>query len=248
MNEEQKIGHIYIPAHIMDRNDLTLVEKVLYGKIIGLTEKKGYCYSTNEWLAHQIGLSYSGVSNSISKFVRLELIKREIIRNEKKEIIQRKLFPFVIGITSTSERGITSTSEGIQDKLYPRKTIVSTNVDTVKHPSENIAKEHNAQDVLKEFTKQFESKFGSKPMYNFGRDGKLAKELLKVYSLDKLEQLMHLFFFQGTDFTDIAGFSFNIFYTQINKLIADQPEPFYTPEEQKAVDEAEEMMKKMGKL
>lgn len=120
MSEEQKVGHVYIPAHIMERTDLRLVEKVLYGKIIGLVSKDGFCYASNDWLCNQIGVSQSYVSNSISKFVRLELLNREIIRNEKKEIIQRKLFPFVIGITSTSDRGITPTSEDIQEILDPR--------------------------------------------------------------------------------------------------------------------------------
>lgn len=94
MENNEKTGSVYIPSHIMERQDLSLVEKVLYGKIVGLTEKEGFCFASNEWLSQQIGLSYSGVSNAISKFVKLELLKREIIRNENKEIIKRKLYTF----------------------------------------------------------------------------------------------------------------------------------------------------------
>lgn len=92
--KQQSVGHIYIPEWIMAREDLKLIEKIVYGKIVGLTDKTGYCYALNNWIGNQLGLSAKRISFYISHLVELKLIKREVERNENGEVIQRKLFVY----------------------------------------------------------------------------------------------------------------------------------------------------------
>lgn len=91
---KQPIGHIYIPEWIMAKEDLTLIEKNVYGKIVGLTDKTGYCYANNKWIGNQLDLSAKRVSFYISHLVTLGLVKREVVRNKNGEVIQRKLYVY----------------------------------------------------------------------------------------------------------------------------------------------------------
>ena len=90
---QQQIGAVYIPPSIMCQENLTLTQKVLWGRIEGLSTKKGYCFASNGWIGEQLGFSKSTVSNNLSILVSLGYIKREIIRNEYNVIQERRLFP-----------------------------------------------------------------------------------------------------------------------------------------------------------
>ncbi|KKQ15394.1 hypothetical protein A2858_02510 [Candidatus Daviesbacteria bacterium RIFCSPHIGHO2_01_FULL_36_37] len=96
MKYEDGIGWCLIPPTIVSRRDLTSNEKLIVGRVIGLSTKSGYCYASNKWLGKQFGLSGGSTSNIISSLVKKQLLKREVIRNDKKQIIQRKLYPVAI--------------------------------------------------------------------------------------------------------------------------------------------------------
>lgn len=91
MSEE--IGHVYIPAHIMACKELTILEKVLFGKIVGLSTTDGYCFASNGWLGKQLDKDERTIRRWITKLVELGFVVREVERNEKQEIVKRKLFP-----------------------------------------------------------------------------------------------------------------------------------------------------------
>jgi len=91
-----QLGWSLIPPAILCRKDLSANEKLLWGRINGLTTKEGYCFASNEWLGEQIGLSSSTVSDIISSLVRKNLLHREIIRNENNEIVERRLYPLSV--------------------------------------------------------------------------------------------------------------------------------------------------------
>lgn len=115
----EEIGHVYIPAYIMARKDLNLIQKMLFGKIVGLCGKDGYCFASNEWLGNQLDKSQKTISNWISDMVSIGILRREVVRNEKHEIIKRKLFPmFVesgIGMPEIGDRGMPEIGEDIQE-------------------------------------------------------------------------------------------------------------------------------------
>lgn len=93
-NEQSQIlGWCLIPPYILAREDLSLSEKVLFGIILGLADKDGYCFASNTWLGKQIGLSKIRISHLISHLKELGLIRVELERDENGKIIQRKIYP-----------------------------------------------------------------------------------------------------------------------------------------------------------
>ena len=112
-DRQQQIGAAYIPSHIMCDPNLTITQKVLWGRIQGLSTKAGYCYASNEWIGNQIGLKKGTVSNLISQLVNDGYIMRKVIRNEDGEITERWLYPLtkVLEGVSTQELIGVSTQE-----------------------------------------------------------------------------------------------------------------------------------------
>lgn len=64
----------------------------MYGEITALTNKEGYCYAKNKYFADLFDVSQSTISRWISHLAEINTIKVEIIRNEKKEVVQRKIY------------------------------------------------------------------------------------------------------------------------------------------------------------
>ena len=112
----QQIGAVYIPSSIMCEESLTLTQKIIWGRVQGLSTKEGYCYASNKWIGEQLGLSQSTISNNISTLVMRGYMVRKIIRNDKKEIKERRLYSLSllagIPITGKSDTPITGKSEG----------------------------------------------------------------------------------------------------------------------------------------
>ena len=75
--------------------------KLLYGEITALSGKLGYCYAANNYFADLYGVSKNTVSRWISDLNKLGFINIEVERNEKKQVIKRK-----IGILQNDDRAI----------------------------------------------------------------------------------------------------------------------------------------------
>lgn len=93
---------IHVPGFILAREDLNLQAKVIYGLIIGLSNKRGYCYATNEWMGKLLGLSSRAVSRYVSQLKDLGLVNIEIKKYSNEDIdgnkrnygTERKIFPY----------------------------------------------------------------------------------------------------------------------------------------------------------
>ena len=66
-------------------------ERMLLADIIDLVKKKGYCYATNEYLAKIHHVSTRTISRWLRKLRELAYISIEIIKTEKKQIIERRI-------------------------------------------------------------------------------------------------------------------------------------------------------------
>lgn len=107
--QEPIVGWCLIPAFILSRTDLSLSEKVLYGRILGLSDKNGYCFSSNAWLGEQIGLAQGTVANMISRMAKRGLLRVEVIRGKNNEVVERRIYPLLGGYSSQEWGGIHST-------------------------------------------------------------------------------------------------------------------------------------------
>lgn len=93
-NKNKKdVGWCNIPPTILARKDLKLSEKVLVGRILGLIKQEGFCWAQNKWLGEAIGLAPKTVGNLLRNLENKNLIKREVIRGENNEYIDRKIYP-----------------------------------------------------------------------------------------------------------------------------------------------------------
>jgi hypothetical protein len=101
-----------IPPYIMASKDLKANEKLLYGRILGLTNKHGYCWASNYWLGLQIGIEEQTVANIIWSFKKKGLIETKVFRDDKNKITKRHIFVpgFPIQGTGVPQIGNSSSS------------------------------------------------------------------------------------------------------------------------------------------
>lgn len=81
-----------IPAHIRYNKELKFGERLMYAEITALSNKEGYCYAKNKYFADLYDVSQSTISRWISHLAELNSIEVQIIRNDKKEIIERRIY------------------------------------------------------------------------------------------------------------------------------------------------------------
>ena len=80
-----------IPARFVIAKDISSTQKLLIGLISSLSNLKGYCFASNEYLAELLNVSKVSVSHAISDLEKKGYLGRIIYRNDKKEIEQRIL-------------------------------------------------------------------------------------------------------------------------------------------------------------
>ena len=94
MNEENKIGYYaVIPSTILFNNDLKPNEKLLYAIITILSNKEGYCFASNAYLSNLLGAKPHTISKWVSHLKECGFVCLDMIKNEKGEIIQRRIYP-----------------------------------------------------------------------------------------------------------------------------------------------------------
>ena len=80
-----------IPARIILAKDITSTQKLLLGLISSLSNLKGYCFASNDYLAKLLDSSKVTISHSISDLEAKGYIGRIIYRNDKQQVEQRIL-------------------------------------------------------------------------------------------------------------------------------------------------------------
>ena len=81
-----------IPAYIRYNKELKFAERLMSGEITALSNKEGYCFASNRYFAELYGVSQSTISRWISHLAEIGSLHVEVIRNEKKEIIERRIY------------------------------------------------------------------------------------------------------------------------------------------------------------
>jgi len=88
-------GWCLIPPTIIAREDLSLREKFLVGRLLGLMTTTGYCYASNAWIGAQLDIKKDTVSHLLTSLVRKNLINVELIKNSAGQIIERRIYPLI---------------------------------------------------------------------------------------------------------------------------------------------------------
>lgn len=91
--KEDNVGYYsIIPATVLYNKELKANEKLLYAIITSLANKEGYCFASNKYLAEKLDVNPKTISSWISDLKNRKFIIVELIRNENKQIVQRKIY------------------------------------------------------------------------------------------------------------------------------------------------------------
>lgn len=82
-----------IPDTVFFDERLSDKQKLIYVLVQKLTFKEGYCFASNKYMAEQMNCNKYTISRAISKLEELEYFHTKQIKNEKGEIIQRRIYP-----------------------------------------------------------------------------------------------------------------------------------------------------------
>lgn len=92
MESKPGVGWCLIPPFVLADDQLSNTDKLIFGRIWGLTNEKGYCFASNDWIGKQINASSRTVSRSITKLNRTGYISVEIVRGADNVVKNRKIF------------------------------------------------------------------------------------------------------------------------------------------------------------
>lgn len=131
MEEKQNVGYYsIIPSTILYNKNLKANQKILYAVITSLSNKEGYCFASNKYLAEKLNVGANTVSGWITDLRRKNFIQVELIRNDKQEIIQRRIYINDIPYNFYKEYPyIINKEEGILQKSE-ENNIINNNIKT----------------------------------------------------------------------------------------------------------------------
>lgn len=88
---------IVIEWDVLECRDLTNTEKVLYGYIVALSQKNGYCFASNNILCDLVGIKKRQLIYCLLKLQKLNfiLIKKEKIKDKSIRIIKPTINQFI---------------------------------------------------------------------------------------------------------------------------------------------------------
>jgi DNA-binding Lrp family transcriptional regulator len=113
----------YIIFHSVLLDELNHRQAILIGLLNGMAKKQGYAYLKNSTICQLLKASESSIKSDLKRLEELKLIRRELIRNDKNEVIQRRIYPMSkfcteVGVDFTPRVGQNLTIPG--GKISPR--------------------------------------------------------------------------------------------------------------------------------
>lgn len=188
MNEENRPSYYaIIPSEVRYCEELKYPERLLYGEITALSGKEGYCFATNKYFAELYHVIPGTISRWVSHLERLGFIKTEIITDERKQVLERKIY-----INNIYRDIIPYTYK--QNRQYPYEQ-------NYIYPISRIAKDNNINNNMDRFFNYIIKKEKQNPE-RFTKDEELdftkileklefnyTEDLLKMFRKDNIEKL-----------------------------------------------------------
>lgn len=188
MNEkEQPSYYAIIPSEVRYCEELKFAERLLYGEITALAGKEGYCFATNKYFAELYHVIPGTISRWISHLEELKFIKVEIIKDKKKQIIERRIYINYINrevLLNTYKQNKQYPYE--QNNTYPISKIAqynNINIRIDRFFNYIIKKENqNPENLTNEEQKEFSNLINTLE-FNY------TEELLKIITEENIEKL-----------------------------------------------------------
>lgn len=91
--EESRPGYFaVIPADVRYDDGIPANAKLLYGEISALIGSEGYCFASNAYFAEIYKMTQENIARLITKLEKAGHIRREVVKDETGQIVQRKLY------------------------------------------------------------------------------------------------------------------------------------------------------------
>jgi len=87
----QELGkYVIIYTDMLEK--LTYRQAILFGVLNGMAVKEGYCFARNKTLSKILNCSEDSIQRDLNVLQKLNYIHREIERNDKMEVVSRKIY------------------------------------------------------------------------------------------------------------------------------------------------------------
>jgi hypothetical protein len=154
-DNEKPSYYAIIPANVRYDNELNSLEKLLYGEFSCLSNKNGYCYSSNKYFANLYNVTPQAISKYINHLAKKNYIRLEYIYNGK-EIKERRIFLQEVStrneeVSTENEGGINSELKGYQLKIKDNNT--SNNITSINNIYMDKSKNREKSEPKKRFQK-----------------------------------------------------------------------------------------------
>ena len=81
-----------ITGPVLDNRELAANAKILYASITSMTDSKGYCWASNQYLADRFGWGERTVTRLIAQLQRLGFIRTVMVLNEQTRKMERRIY------------------------------------------------------------------------------------------------------------------------------------------------------------
>jgi len=178
MGKDKSNYYAIITAEVRYDNNLTDSEKLLYAEITALSNQKGYCWSSNKYFADLYDVTKGTISKRISKLVDEGYLKRELIRNDDNEVVERKLYPLNnIGYAINKQEGMVNKNQ-----------VNTTRTNTTSNNNMSSQKDDDIEEVWQQYKSIFADYYKPR-VFSKKRKGHI-RQRLKTYSVDELVKAM----------------------------------------------------------
>jgi hypothetical protein len=199
-DSQAQVGGFYgiLTEDVELNENLSWFEKVLFTRIAALTNRDGYCWATNAYFAERYSTKNKkklkeSISRSISNLVKEGFLDIELIKNDKEEIVERRLYVNTLScksprntsnntctlLTGADKGGINmgvkggiveNVNRGINVDVNYNNTGIN-NRNNIYLNVETGSQRTKAQNDEKELIKQFEEDIWNKRLCNEGMKG-----------------------------------------------------------------------------
>ena len=176
-----------IPDTVFFDEKLTDRQKLIYILIQKLTNQKGFCFASNKYIAEKMKSSSSFVSKAISKLIKLGYLYSQMIKNEKGEIVQRRLYPnnnpsFNLGegVWHTRTRGMAQPSYRGMARTCQENNISNYNNISLNNSYSQAGPDRASKDPSKELRKDIISYLNKKTNKNYKPNSNKTKSLINA--------------------------------------------------------------------
>lgn len=184
--EEKPNYYSILTADVRYDKELKANEKLLFSEITALANKYGYCTASNGYLADLYDVKKTTVSHWLIHLKEKNYIRIEIERNDKKEIISRKIYPVSTPIAQKSNRYSTNDQDPIAQKSKENITSINNiNISDKDNSESNNKNRFNYSKLINSINEAANTNFRNssnnrKLIHARLADGYTEEELVKV--------------------------------------------------------------------